>query len=382
MKRILWVNPSFLDYRIPLYQELFLNTEGSFFLIYSKFRIPERCESKIHTTLGNHAISVKKDRIIAIGKASGFSNSGIRIPLTSGLYSAIKLNHPDTVIAEGFFKFTPKALLYCIIHRVSLWIFYERTAHTEQNCPWYRLLYRKSVARFASGFLVNGTLTRDYLQSWGIPKNKIYTNCMCADSSGLIRSLDSFSKESIQSLKTELRLKNGITFLFCGQMIPRKGCKYLLAEWLLHIQQQPEDNLILVGDGPDLCEFKKKYETTQSIHFIGNVDYDKIYQYYAISDVFIIPTLEDNWSLVVQEAMACGLPIATSIYNGCYPEFATQGNGMTFDPLKKGDIQRVLADFHKVDLSVMGKKSKDIESKYTPAIVAQRIIDAITTKAT
>lgn len=48
MKRILWVNPSFLDYRIPLYQELDRKLNHNFYLVYSKYRIPERCEKKIH----------------------------------------------------------------------------------------------------------------------------------------------------------------------------------------------------------------------------------------------------------------------------------------------------------------------------------------------
>ena len=40
--RVLWVNPSFLDYRVPLYQELNKRLKGDFHLLYSKNRIPER----------------------------------------------------------------------------------------------------------------------------------------------------------------------------------------------------------------------------------------------------------------------------------------------------------------------------------------------------
>ena len=377
MKRILWVNPSFLDYRIPLYQELDRKLNHNFYLVYSKYRIPERCEKKIHAALNDHAVSIRSEKIISLGGKSDFANSGVKIPIPCGLYSAIASTQPDLVIAEGFFQFTPMALLYCLIHRLPLWIAYERTAHIERNCPWYRMLYRKLVSHFVSGYLANGSLTKEYLQSWGIPVEKIHTGAMCADSKNLSSSVAALNQEAKDRIRKTLGLHSGLTFLFCGRMIKLKGCKYLLAEWRRHIKDFPEDNLLLVGDGPVLPIFRKQYQNEQSIHFAGGVDYDQIYQYYAVSDVFIIPTLEDNWSLVVPEAMACGLPVATSIYNGCYPEFATQGNGMTFDPLKDGDIQHVLAEFHKADLKAMGERSRMIERDYSPDQTAERIVKAV-----
>ena len=45
-KRILWVNPSFLDYRIPLYKNLYDKLNGNFHLIFSRRRVPERCIKK------------------------------------------------------------------------------------------------------------------------------------------------------------------------------------------------------------------------------------------------------------------------------------------------------------------------------------------------
>ena len=70
-----------------------------------------------------------------------------------------------------------------------------------------------------------------------------------------------------------------------------------------------------------------------------------------------MPTIEDNWSLVVPEAMACGLPVATSIYNGCYPELVNKNlNGMVFDTFNMHTIIDTLAFFHKHDLKAMGEE--------------------------
>jgi glycosyltransferase involved in cell wall biosynthesis len=89
--------------------------------------------------------------------------------------------------------------------------------------------------------------------------------------------------------------------------------------------------------------------------------------------------LEDNWSLVVPEAMACGLPILCSKFNGCWPELVHDGiNGWVFDPLKPDDISRVLETCidHKEKLKSMGEKSRQIVSRFSPDNAAKSILKA------
>lgn len=104
-----------------------------------------------------------------------------------------------------------------------------------------------------------------------------------------------------------------------------------------------------------------------------------IAKYYKAADCFIIPTLEDNWSLVVPEAMACELPVATSIYNGCHPELVHPENGWTFDPLSQESIINVLHDIveNRSHLKEMGAKSMQIVSKETANRAADSIMKAI-----
>lgn len=111
---------------------------------------------------------------------------------------------------------------------------------------------------------------------------------------------------------------------------------------------------------------------------MGTVVYDTIYRYYNAADVFVIPTLEDNWSLVVPEAMACGLPVACSVYNGCYPELVHEGeNGALFDPLDVKSTVKALDYFHHVDLDQQGARSIEIEKQYNTERVAQNIFNAL-----
>lgn len=370
--KILWVNPSFLDYRVSLYKELYELTNGEFYLIYSQNRTPQRVINKIERSIGSHAIGLTGESAIHIGRRSDFANTGITIPYQKGLYKAIASIDADVIIGEGFFQWTPYALLCAIKKKRPLIIAYERTAHTERNCPAWRKLYRKLIGKFTSGYIANGKLTKEYLMSYGIKQNTIFTGGMCADSEKLAKATQEYKRNH-----PVLNKKNGIDYLFVGQMIERKGVEYLIKGWEKHLSDYPNDMLTLVGEGPLLQEFREKYGKHSSIRFTGAIDYDRIAQYYATADVFIIPTLEDNWSLVVPEAMACGLPIACSIYNGCYPELVIEGrNGKIFDPLKEDTIIDTLAYFHSANLEEMGKESIKIESDYNPDSVAMNIYNA------
>ncbi|MDE6007402.1 MAG: glycosyltransferase family 4 protein [Muribaculaceae bacterium] len=378
--RVLWVNPSFLDYRIPLYNELNKRLNGHFHFIYSHNRVPERCHDRLISILGENAHPLESERIFSIGNsASDFANSSINIPFPKGLYKTIKKVKPNILIAEGFFQFTPWALFYAIVHRKPIFIAYERTAHTERNCPWWRKFYRNFVSLFIKGFLANGSLTKEYLISQGIKENKIFTGCMCADSKDLRTNSQELTDRDKINFESKIGLNpiKGIRYTFVGRLIELKGINYLLNVWRDHCKEFPDDEMVIVGEGPLLENYRQDYLQDKSIKFLGSIPYHEIYKIYSISDVFVIPTLEDNWSLVVPEAMACGLPIACSIYNGCHPELVHMDiNGITFDPLSPDSIRYALSYFHSHDLKVMGEASSRIELDFTPEKTADKILKA------
>jgi glycosyltransferase involved in cell wall biosynthesis len=384
MKKILWINPSFLDYRIPVYKKLNELSNNNLFLIYSKNRSPNRIIDKTKEALSNNAFALENERSLNVTNDNGFSNSGVSLVLPVGLFSRTRIINPDILISEGFGQWTPFALIYSIFKRKELWISYERTIFTERNCPKWRTLYRKVINLFVKGYLVNGKLTTDYLTKVICVKNKlIKVGCMSADSEGLSQKKRTFNENEKVKLIEQLKLNNSIRFLFVGRIIELKGLKYLLEAWTDFIQNNNLAELIIIGEGDQKEFLKQKYTLDKSIHILGMVDYDEIYKYYSIADVFILPTLEDNWSLVVPEAMACGLPIATSIYNGCHPELVKPGeNGCVFNPLSKISIVDTLNYFlkNKEKLKEMGQKSVDIESQYTTNKVAKRIFDAVNSK--
>ncbi len=381
MKKILWVNPSFLDYRIPLYEEIKRLSENNFHLTYSYGRVPERINEKIKDVLGENVHPVMDERRTKVGyEHIEFSNKGFSINRPKGLYKIIKNVGVDVVIAEGFYQFTPWALLWTFLHRKPLIIAYERTKHTERHAQWYRKLYRRIVSWFVTGYIANGTQTKEYLMSQGVKEENITTGGMCADSFWLGEKCDQMTDGERASVREEIGLgnPNGLTYIFVGRLIKLKGVDHLLKAWRVHLTTHPDDRLLIVGKGNQMDNLKAEFGDMPSVIFTGAYEYAKIYQLYAVSDVFVIPTLEDNWSLVVPEAMACKLPIACSIYNGCHSDLVKKDfNGTTFDPLQQESLVEALDYFHHIDRHLFGENSRNHEKNFNPERTAENVMRAV-----
>jgi glycosyltransferase involved in cell wall biosynthesis len=384
-KNIVWVTRSFLDYRVPVYAELYRLLDGRLRIIYSQEFTPERAWRKLEAEIGTAAIGLKGERSIGYkgNITSESANSRLRVPFQSGLLKTIKDLKPDVVVGDGFFQWTWPAIFYRLFSGCPVVVCYERTKHTERHAQWYRTLFRKMIIKSLGAMSVNGNLSREYVESIGMPRGKITLGHMVADTESLAKNVATLPENELDNLKKKLCLQESEKiFLSVSQLIKRKGIDKLLLGWqrfveLLDVQQCV---LLLVGDGPERDNLEKFFQERgiKGVKFVGNIDYDRIHKYFALADVFVISTLEDNWSLVVPEAMACGKPILCSKYNGCWPELVKEGeNGWVFDPL---DIESSRVAFQRAftsdKLVEMGMVSKKIIMNHTPMHAAKAVLQA------
>lgn len=384
--KVLYINPVFLGYRIPFYKYLNELFHGTFFVLYSPKRyIKEGANNllpQIKEALGNNAIELKKEYIFDT-KTRSFTKydieKGRKVPFTFGLLKTISRIHPDVLISEGFYQWTPLAVVYSFLRHSKLFIGYERTPHTERNTGWLMTKYRQFIDLFVSGYLVNGSETKRYLLSIGINSEKIFIGGMSADGENLRNAISKYPLDDRLILKSKFaKQANGILFLFSGKITERKGLFYLLNAWKNHTLNYTYDRLIVIGGGSLLEQYKNEFRELKTVFFEGKIPYNQTYKYYAIADVFILPTLEDNWSLVIPEAMSCGLPVATSIYNGCHVELVKKNvNGITFDTYSKESILSALEYFHHADLKVLGLNSIKLEKEFDTEHCATRTFNAI-----
>ena len=382
-KSITWVTRGFLDYRIPVYQELNHIIGGRLTLIYNRDAVPERVCKKVTNILGENAVGLTGE-IRLTGKKNlndMMANSSVRLLYQPCLIRAISRSAPDVLISDGFYQWTYAALWQRAFKKTPHVMCYERNAHTERGAQRFRVAYRKFVTRWIDAVCCSGKLCGEYVQSLGFPVENITYGHMVADTAGLKNSIAKVTDKQISELRTKYDLK-GTVFLYVGRLTHRKGLLELLNAWKgfsggISID---EATLFIIGDGPKRqeCESFCRQNSLQNVCFAGVIDYDGLFPYYKAADAFIIPTLEDNWSLVVPEAMVCGLPILCSKYNGCWPELVTPGNGWVFDPLDTDSIVDCLKKCisAKDNCPAMGEKSKQIVSNHTTKHAAWAVFEA------
>ena len=249
--KVLWVNPWFGNYRLPVYKELLKQNNGDFYLISGSVDMDPILVDKLPHELEGHCTVIDNSKRIVIGNPdSDMANGCIRIPLPHGVLGYIKKYKPDVVIADGFFQWTPIAVFYCFWHRIPLIIDHERTLHTERNAPKWRIFYRKFIEKFVSGFVVNGVLTTEYLIDLGVKNKPIVEGCMAADSIGLSNGVKSLTKGEKESIRNHfLDSEDGKIYLFVGQLVERKGISQLIDAWNEHSKSYPQDRLLLLGKG-------------------------------------------------------------------------------------------------------------------------------------
>ena len=374
--KIVYSTNWFLDYRIPVLKHLKVLTNNNFYVCYNKDILPDRIHLKMTEALGDRAIPFSNEKVIRIGskrKSGDFANKYFEIKYMPGLYSKIKELEPDVLIGDGFFRWGLTNLIYRLLNKTKYIMLYERTNHTERNLPKIVKLLRKLTFPLIDGINCNGQLCKDYIMSLNYDETKITSNHMVADIDSIQHKCNLFTHKQREELKLKLGLQ-GKVFLYCGQMVERKGIMELLDAWT---QLNCNETLILIGNGDKENFAEEIANKTNNVKYIGKVDFDSIHKYYSISDIFVILTLEDNGSIVVPEAMAAGLPVLTSKYNGNYPEYITPKNGWVVDPKNINEVIEVFKLAIKSDnLDQMGKESLRIVKNHTPEIAALNIFNA------
>ena len=155
-----------------------------------------------------------------------------------------------------------------------------------------------------------------------------------------------------------------------ARLVPIKNIQNLLQAWSVVEENNDSTTLIILGDGPLYPELKKfaKSLKLNRVVFLGAVPNDKIPQYLHDADAFILPSWAESWGLVVNEAMAAGLPVLLSNKVNATNTLLKEGvNGYGFSPGDIAEIQQKLIDF----INLTGPAKKEMSAN------SLKIIDAM-----
>jgi glycosyltransferase involved in cell wall biosynthesis len=279
---------------------------------------------------------------------------------------------PQVVFSNSFGIWTIVALLFKPFTKWRVVIAYEGSSPgvDRRNSP-VRLSVRRAMVRAADACITNSHAGKAYLtEVLNADPHRVFVHPYQVPDANSMLGEEHLAQPVLSQYKQPI-------FLFVGSITPRKGL-HLLLEACGILQKQGYNNytLLVVGDGTqreELENFCQEKGLSDRVQWIGKVDYSKLGAYFTEADVFVLPTLEDTWGMVVLEAMVLGKAVLSSKWAGA-SELVIEGeNGYCFDPYEPEKLSQLMRRFiDNTDLAVvMGEKSKQLMAQYTPEAAAQ-----------
>ena len=214
----------------------------------------------------------------------------------------------DRIIVGGYS--TPTAMLAIEYMKLKgIKFFIEADGGLISQDSKLKYLVKKHFISAASGWFSSGKLTSDYFIHYGADKGRIYVYPFSSLKAQDILS-NCLSLEKKIRLKKELGINEDKVAISIGQFIHRKGFDILLRSW---VKCPKEYGLYIIGAAPTKeYLYLQKSLGLYNVYFIGFKNKEELKKYYQSADTFVLPTREDIWGLVVNEAMANGLPVITT----------------------------------------------------------------------
>jgi len=273
------------------------------------------------------------------------------------------------------------AMQWCLRNWVPMICMSESTAWDEPRVGWKEWIKKKLVGLFSSA-LVGGERHRDYLTKLGMPSERIFCGYDAVDNAYFYRRA-----EVIRADAEKMRRQYGLPqdyYLASARFVKKKNLPRLLEAYALYRRScETPSALVLLGDGPlrSMLEAKRDaLDLRDHVVMPGFKQVADLPAYYALARAFIHPSIIEPWGLVVNEAMACGLPVLVSDRCGCAPELVRDGvNGFTFDPLDVEEMARHIARVSAPDFprAAFGEKSGEIVAEWSPERFARGLSQAI-----
>ena len=176
----------------------------------------------------------------------------------------------------------------------------------------------------------------------------------------------------------ERKHQASVRFLFCGQLIPRKGIDVLCSGMKNLLLRGFKAHLIVVGDGPEKWRMEKlQAEFPGSTNILGFVPFEKRQESYRKADVFVFPSRFDGWGVAVHEAMAAAMPVISTSSVGSACELVREGkNGFLVTPGSIDDLYQKMKFFIEYPdcIASFGARARGAAKRLTPGWGAKELV--------
>ena len=306
-----------------------------------------------------------------------------------GLYEELDWRAAAAAVIAELDRFRPDAVLTMgysdpLMRQVARWAKKRRivsvtvweSTRVDRVRGWWKEMLKRRLARalFDAAF-AGGPSNREYAIELGFAPERVVTGYAVVDN-------EAFARRKGTAPGSEAWMRGGF-FLFVGRFAPEKNLRRLVEAYGRHRAAGGGWELVLVGDGAEREGLERivEQDRLQGVHFRAWASVDELAGWYGLASCLVLPSLSEPWGLVVNEAMAAGLPVLVSQRCGCAPVLVGEGeNGFTFDPLDVEGLAGLMGRMEGMDAGrrdAMGRKSEEIISAYTPETWAERLVGLV-----
>lgn len=351
------------DYRAPLYRELIAALDAQFVLAADT--ASQAIESAVTEAGGRFEKVQARRRTTRWTHTDGFADTAT-VVLFTRVFSLLRREHPSTIVVTEMGLRTAQAALYKILHprtRLVVWARLSERSESGRSLP--RLLLRRILVRFATTVIVNGESGARYCRSIGVASKRIV----------VIPQVSAIVPASQEELDNRRPSAGTPTLLYVGQLVPRKGVDLLIRA----VSATPHSlHIRIIGSGPELDRLMSMTAALAvSAEFVDWIDDPaQLRKEYLAADFFVLPSLADEWGLVVVEALSQGTPVLGSEFAQAVTELVTPGqNGLAFRPDEPADLVQTLDIVTRQEPAEWQRWSQAASrsvAQLTPASVARR----------
>jgi 1,2-diacylglycerol 3-alpha-glucosyltransferase len=269
-------------------------------------------------------------------------------------------------------------------NRCGVVMFSDTTSWDRQRRWWLESLKRLWIQRYVDAAMVGGQPQRAYLRDLGMDEDRIWDGYNVVDNEFFASQAEVLRADKAAACDRDQAGLPHRYFLFVGRFAPEKNLRDLLHAYARYRFANKDGwGLVIVGDGPQREELLQIVRSLKlnDVVFPGFKQLNELPQYYAFASCLILPSSMEPWGLVVNEAMASGLPVLASNRCGCISDLISpEDNGFTFSPNDVEEMARCMSKMAGLSterLTAMGGASRKIISRWTPEIWADQLASAV-----
>jgi 1,2-diacylglycerol 3-alpha-glucosyltransferase len=296
----------------------------------------------------------------------------------TGITTLLQQMDPEVVVLDGYGESVSRAAARWAQSRRIPTVLRFVSTYADKPRSWWKEYFKSRVIAGYAAIAATGQLAARYARALG-GRN------VCEVGNPVDNSHFHRSAQHVRSDEDGWRRHLGLPrhyFLTVSRLAPEKNLLRLVVAYDRYRKEGGKWDLVMVGGGPQKEELHQLVRTRRisGMHLVDWSSYDGLPTYYSLASCFVLPSVSEPWGLVINEAMACGLPIIASRNCGCAPDLCRdQVNGYVFDPRSEEELTRLLhrmagADGQRVE---MGQASRRIIDGYDVGAWAESLATCV-----